>query len=446
MALVRPSHELTRRSANGTLAPMTREGALSGSPLSLLFRAYVVFWVLGFSYFGWPFLFALLLLPLWRLKLNVKIPPGLGLWLGYLAFVGLAAFHSPSSWSAYVWRLTIYLGTTAAFVYSYNLSRQGVHRVINALVFLWMITVAGGYLGVLDPHGTFSTFAEHLLPSHYTSNDFVYQSVNPSFAQLSTFLGRNVARPEAPFPYTDTWGAVYGMLLPIVFLRTRTATVRMRRVIVLFAVASVVPLVLCLDRGLWLSLGTALVVVGVWGRARVSRYTKVSVLSCFVVVVILIATPLGSTVIDRLHHGQSDSARTALFGETMSAVARSPIVGYGTPQSSHLYSRAQAGASQPAIGTQGTIWLVMISAGLPGLLFFVGWIALSLARLGSSRSRVPRAVCVLIVIFAVQSLFYDQLPVALLIAAACIGMGLASVAYPEEEDADEDVAVGGPGH
>ena len=285
---------------------------------------------------------------------------GAALHVGFLCFLGLAAFHLDASATVYLRRYSIWVaGALLVFLYAFNLDEAGRNKVIAGLAVLWIGVVAGGLLGAVDPHGSISTIGGSLIPKSYASNSIVYSSIHPVFAQSSSFLGVGIPRPSSPFPYTNTWGAVFGLLLPCVWLRYQSASQRYKRLLVMVAVIS---LVSCcpgsLDRGLWLSLAAAALFVLLRPTGGTSRMVAFRVVlpAAAVGLVLVLVTPLGGLIVDRFHHGQSNRHPSITgFGSTLRCRAPVPHwLATGRPQGSHVL-RASGGRAQPAIGTQGNL-------------------------------------------------------------------------------------------
>ena len=118
---------------------------------------------------------------------------------------------------------------------------------------MWIVVVAGGWLGILSPTMEFTTLAEKLMPKGLQNNELVYTLIHPKVAEVQTFLGYDVPRPQAPFDFSNNWGANFALLLPFVCAfwgQMRTLT--RRNLLRLVAVGSLVPVVFSLNRTLWL--------------------------------------------------------------------------------------------------------------------------------------------------------------------------------------------------
>jgi hypothetical protein len=268
---------------------------------------------------------------------------------------------------------------------------------------------------------------EQLLPGSVASDPFVHELVRPSFAQVQDFLGYDLGRPKAPFAYTNDWGSNFGLLFPVFILGWWGSRNRLRRRLApLFLLASLVPALYSLNRGMWLSLGVGLVYVAL-GFAYRGRAAGVRLLVTVAVVLgaaLLLVAPLRSVVEDRLDTPHSNEGRELLYGQAVDLVSRAPLIGHGAPQ--------DVGGNKllPDVGTQGQLWLVLVSQGALGGAFFV--VAIAGAAWRTRRGpTVPFWCHVTLVVALVQLPFYDMLPVSLHVIALCAAVALRRVDEPE---------------
>jgi hypothetical protein len=395
-------------------------------PLLAMYALFPVWWALGLGEFVWPLL-ALPMLFALLLRRHVLMPLGFGIWAAFIGWMLISGLELDSADRAigFAYRSSIYLAATVVLLYVFNTTEDElpVRRVANVLTGFWLFVVVGGYLAILFPAASFSTPFEAMLPRALATNPFVAELVHPSFAQVHDFLGYPVPRPAAPFVYTNDWGSMFGLLLPFVlvsFLRSRSDLWRL--VLLVAAVASLVPLVVSLDRGLWLSAGVGLIYamlrLGAAGRGR--AFGAVAVLLP-VAVGILWFTPLHQLISDRFAHPHSNERRLELYQESVDSVRRSPLLGFGAPRPSDISSTA------PAVGTQGQLWLVLFSHGFPGLILFVAWFATAWWKTrGTDPPDAFLAHLVLLVAF-VQMPFYGWIPAQLVLLMVAAGLGLRAV-------------------
>src|SRR6185295_17444367 len=151
-------------------------------------------------------------------------------------------------------------------LYAGNLAKTVVpqRKLVKLLAWLFVVTVAGGLLGTFAGTFEFTSPVELLLPKHIRSMGFVQSLVHPSAAQVMELIGDPAPRPAAPWGYTNTWGNNFCLLVVwfaagifgrIDGQRVRTST---KLLAVGLLVASLIPVVHSLNRGLWIGLGVTL--------------------------------------------------------------------------------------------------------------------------------------------------------------------------------------------
>jgi len=393
---------------------------------------------------GWPFLAILVLFPLWYvlglgafiwiilaapifvhliMARTWRVPRGFIIWLLFLVWVGLSAIqisHS-ANWLTYGYRTASYLAATLVFIYLVNTDEKDLstRRVINALTIFWVVIVAGGYLALAFPHFSFATPTGKLL-GHLGSNRLLISLVHPSLSQAQALggvsaIGHAITRPAAPFAYTNWWGANYALLLPFVVLAMRWARSRLVRVSLAgLLLVSLVPFIVSVNRGAWLS-----VVVGglyAWVRLAARRRGRAAMgmfALLLVVGVAVLATPLRGVVQARIGHEGSASLRLSLYQQSGQGALRSPVVGYGVP-----LPQPVSKYTLPNVGTQGQVWLVLVSVGIPGTVFFLVWLLYLFWASRSAADPVSFTVHVAILIALVQLPFYGWMPTEMFLLMA----------------------------
>jgi hypothetical protein len=392
-----------------------------GWPLYAMFVLFPIWWVLGLGAFIWPILAFPMAVSLVSGR-RVVAPKGFGIWLLFLLWmVGSATqLDEATRWLPFLYRASLYVSASIVFLYVYNSSERELPagKVLYALSLFWAMTVVGGYLAIVFPYGSFPTLVEKLMPQSFLHNDWVFQLVHPAFAQVHDFLGYPVPRPTAPFIYTNEWGANMGLLTP--FVLASWAYVRRswwRPFTAIMLALAIVPMVVSLNRGLWLSLGLGLLYA--IGRFAIKGHVRAlgGFLIFFVVIGMTVAfTPLRGLIADRLQTGHSNEARLELAAEAGQGVLESPWLGFGSPRPS------AENPNLPSVGTQGQLWLVLFSHGIPGALLYVAWFALAFwtTRRGGSRARFWVHVSLLILLL--QLPWYGMLPsqIHVVMAAAAL--------------------------
>lgn len=416
-------------------------------PLAAAIVAYPVWWVLGLGSFV-PVASTLpMAATLWRRRAQVRLPPAFGWWLLFLLFVLLSSSTLRTDASGavpgsggfdrialYLFRLAWYVACTIVLVWAVNLrSRVSFGRVAGVVGYMFVFCVLGGLAGILLPQVDFSSALELVLPRGLASNAYVASLVHPGLSDVQTILGYAEARPKAPFAFANTWGSVFSLTLPFFWVGWLVGGQRWQRVAAPFVlVAGAFPMVLSLNRGLWVSL----VLCGLLMVARQAvrgRSTSliVLVLGLAVVVVALVASPLGTIVVERLNHGHSNERRSLLLQATVASASEgSPVIGFGSTRDVQGNFASIAGGSTadcaacgvPPLGTQGHIWLVIFANGLVGAGLFVLFFALALVRFARCRGPADTVATLLLVSFAVQVFVYDTLGLPLMLIMLAIGL------------------------
>ena len=385
---------------------------------------------MGAAYFIWPLLTFPLLLSLF-LRGDVRIPPRFGLWILFLAWMALSAVQIDEGFTLllFAYRFSLYLSATILFLYVFNASRDQLsdRTVITVLVLFWVLVIAGGYLGVLFPSVSFSTPVEALVPAAFLREETAYYFVHPAFSEVMTFLGYPVGRPKTLFAYSNQWGAAVAVLTP--FALAGLAVVRrglQRHVLQVLLVLSIVPIVISLNRGMWLSLGSGLAYVALRLAGRRSlRPLGIGLIGVAVAALIIFGTPLGGLVSDRLSNpNNSNETRSSVYLETLERVRESPLLGYRSPQGKIHDDQALGG------GAQGQLFTILFSHGVPALLFFVGWIGYTVVRTarGGSPGRFWAHAALLILL--IQLPYYNFLPTTLHVVMVAAALAWRDVVDP----------------
>jgi hypothetical protein len=393
----------------------------AGWPLYALFLGFPLWWVLGLSAFIWPIMAVPMAAALLR-RHTVAAPRGFGLWIAFvLLMLGSATqLNGADKYIHFGYRAALYLSATVILLYVFNMSRDGLptRRVITIMAIFWMFVVVGGFLGVLFPSVSFTSPVERLLPGRFASSEFIHELVHPAFAQVMDILGYEAPRPKAPFTYATNWGAAFGLLTPFVILAWKYArTQAWKTVTALMFVAAIVPVVSSLNRALWLSLGVGLLYAAVRlalaGRGRALRSV---ILLLVTIVAVVYVTPLRTLVEDRFANPHSNERRANLYEESIDVVMRSPLLGFGAPQPSTVNPNA------PPVGTQGQLWQVLVSHGIPATILFLWWFAFRFWRMRAASTELGFWCHVLVLIALVQAPFYDWLGAPLVVIMVAIAL------------------------
>ena len=449
---VPPQRTPARQRSSG---PLSRH-LQPGWPLTVTLVGFPLWWLIGLAEIA-PLIAGVVMAVQLRRAGHIRVRSSFGWWLLFLAWVligGLllqvdAPHAIPDTSSAryvtYGFRVAWYLTATVTLLYIYNLrERLSTQRIMSAFSWLFVTLVIGGIAGTLAPTLSFPSLLELLLPRAATTFgingiagvlhiQYVHDLVHPVMSQNYSVNGAVHPRASAPFPYTNDWGLNYGLLLPF-FLASwmrRDAGWRFRVAPFVLA-ASLYPVVKTENRGMWIGVAVVTIVVAI-RSACFGRYRLFAALAgaALAAVVVLMATPVGGLVTNRLQNGSSDSGRASLGQLTVSSVlAKSPVVGLGSTRNveGSFYSIAGGDTAEcslcspPALGTQGHFWLVIFSTGVGGLLLYLGFIGYQLV--GSLRRDTTAAtVALAVVVMHLATMFvYDTIGVALLVIFAAIGL------------------------
>jgi O-antigen ligase len=394
--------------------PLTRAHVLV-----LVVATFPLWWLAGLFPFVWPIAAFFLLLALIQ-QGNVTFPRGFGLWFLLLAWAPLSALQlsGDNVTLLFAQRLATLGAATVVFLYIFNSSRETLpdRAIVDALTLFWSMLVVGGFIGMLFPTVSFQSPFELLLPESLVANPFVHDLVHVRFAQVQTFLGYPVGRPSPFFAFTNAWGGGVALLTPIAFAGLAQArSVLRRRLLTILLVLSVVPIVVSLNRGVWLALTLALAYAAL--RFALARKLNALALLLSLVSVLLILfflTPLGGLISDRLAHPHSNQGREALYHEAIDRTKESPLVGYGGPIPS------EEAAGRPPVGTHSELFFLSISYGVPAVVLFAAWFGLTFLRSGRAASGPRFWAHVAILVFLMEAPYYlleMHLAVAMIIAA-----------------------------
>jgi hypothetical protein len=416
-----------------------------GWPLAVLLGGFPLWWLLGLS----ELLVFVLAVPM-ALQLlgrrGVVVPPGFGWWLIFLGWVvmglPLLFVDAPNGvpgggtgrLPVFLYRLCWYLACTAVLLWIGNLDERDLPsgRVLTLMGWLFVVTTAGGLLGVLAPELEMTSLVEMLLPRRLATNDFVVSIAHPKAADIQNVLGAAQGRPVAPFAYANSWGSNLALTLPF-FLAGWLARGTWRRLVapVVLLVAAV-PVVYSLNRGLWICLAVGMGVLAV-RLAFSGRAVGLAALGLAVVVGAgaVALTPLGDMLVTRIDNPHSNERRSQLLVETVrSTVSGSPVAGFGSTRKVQGNFESIAGGATPdchdcgvpPLGTQGHLWLVIFSQGIGGLIAFGAFFARQFARHWRSGTTLEAVGTVVLIFFAIQIFIYDTLGWPLFIIMSAVGL------------------------
>ncbi|TDE40454.1 hypothetical protein E1295_31960 [Nonomuraea mesophila] len=397
-------------------------------PIAALLVGYPIWWALGFGGLSVIVVAAPMAVILWRRR-PIRVPRGFGWWLlllaGYLVSGLMLAEMPPGTYGelgpgriiGYAMRLTLYVAILVVVLYLGNLTERELPqlRLVRMMGALFVTTVAGGLLGVLFPSFSFTSPVELLLPGWIGENPFVQNLIHPTAGQTQKVLGYAMPRPEAPYEWANAWGSNVSVLLVWFVVGWWVYGGRRRRVlaVVLIALAAV-PIVYSLNRGLWIGLGLAVLylIVRVGGRTRVALCGGVAVAA-----LAFALSPLAPLFAQRLDKPHSNDIRAFTVSATLTAATHSPVIGYGNTRNATGNHRTITtgktqwctGCGHPPLGSDGQLWLLIMTQGFTGAALYVAFFAGAIRRHWRDRSPVGLAGVLVMGLVLLYMFVYDGL-------------------------------------
>lgn len=376
-------------------------------PVAAALLGTPVWWVLGIGDMIWAVMGVAMAALLAR-RGRVEVPRGFGVWLLFLVWmvVSVIGIDTAGRLIGFGYRLVLYLAMTTLFIYIYNARRRITLRTVGGLLTgYWLITVVGGYIGVLFPLFSITTPLALVLPDALTSNELVSEMVYRRVTQYDpdSFLALE-PRPSAPFLYTNSWGNAYSLLLPIVVAYLVDIRGTRRFWWLLAAIpASFVPAFLTLNRGMFLGLGVAAAYIAVRFllRGDLRALAGLGVLGLAVAVALQVL-PVEERLTERVETSSSTEDRANLYQEAFDRTLESPLLGYGAPRPSET-------PGAPSVGTQGHFWTVLFSHGFPGVALFVLFLVVLLVKTWRSPTLFGLAANTACLVILVEIFYYGVL-------------------------------------
>ncbi|MGV9977789.1 hypothetical protein ACWDUH_08915 [Micromonospora wenchangensis] len=398
-------------------------------PLLAMFGLVPLWWMLGGFYLGWS-VFGVVLLGLMVTRGRVALPAGTACWLVLLALV-LLSFTRLERATAYLTsglRFGFMLTALIVCVYVYNLVRDGVpwEQVLRPLGWYWLGVVALGWLAVLAPRFQLTTPVEMLLPGSMSGERFIQALTHVRANEFNPVSRAPIYRTAAPYPYTNNWGTAYALLVPCVLAYlTSVRTGKFRVALLVSLPLSMVPAFMTLNRGMFLGLGAGLTYLGLRALVRGNAKLIASIGGLVLLVwVVSLVVPVQELIDNRVSSTDTNVDRMDLYVRTLQAVERSPLLGYGAPNS------VDTTLAEEPLGTQGMIWQVLYSHGIPALVAFLAWLALIAKRLAGAVSPAGQWLSTIPVIALVVIPVYAYIDPNMSVIFFAVGAGLAAVSGP----------------
>ncbi|MFI6500428.1 hypothetical protein [Nonomuraea typhae] len=397
-------------------------------PIAALLVGYPVWWALGFGGLSVVVLAVPMAVILWRRR-PIRLPYGAGLWAlllaGYLISSLALAESPPGTYGGlgtgrligYGMRFVLYAALFVVVLYLGNLTEKELPqlRLIRMLGVLFIWTVAGGLLGVLFPKFAYTSPVEMLLPSWIADNSFVQNLIHPTAAQTQRVLGYSLPRPEAPYEWANAWGSNLSVLLVWFVVGWWVYGGRRRKAVAAILIAlAAIPVVYSLNRGLWIGLGLAALylVIRVGGRTRLTVCALAATAAAAFVL-----SPLAPLVSQRLDNPHSNDIRAFTVSATIRAAAHSPVIGFGNTRNATGNHRTIttgktdwcAECGHPPLGSDGQLWLLLITQGVTGAALYVAFFAGAIRRHRRDRSPVGLAGVLVMALVLLYMFVYDGL-------------------------------------
>lgn len=401
-------------------------------PLWALLVLYPLWWALGLGSFIYQIVAVPMALYLLRRR-SIRVPPGFGIWLFFLVWtlagIVLIKVNPPGTYGdsgifrylAVALRLSWYLSVTVILLYIGNLTEKQLPRLtlVRWLSIMFLVTVAGGFLGMLMPKFGFTSPVEALLPGKLANNNYVQSLVHPNAAQTQYVLGYESPRPAAPFGYTNTWGNNLSTLMVwfVVGWWVYGGPKRRLATTVLLGLA-LVPTIYSLNRGMWIGMAFAALFIALRLALR-GRLWVVGGLSLALAAtaIALAFSPLQTILTERLNNGHSNRIRQFTTEQSLEVSRFSPFIGLGTTRnaegSAKSITRGKTESCQrcgnPTLGSNGQIWLVLISNGYVGVVLYCGFFAYGAFRYRRDVTPIGMAGVLILLMSLLYNFYYNAL-------------------------------------
>ncbi|MET8147722.1 O-antigen ligase family protein [Actinoplanes sp. NPDC049668] len=425
----------------GVLEPgawLIRTPMLPVWPIFVMFALMPLWWGLGVFYFAWPF-FGVLLLALLTVRGSVRLPTGTVFWLVFLGLVTISAtlLDKVTALLVYGLRLGHLCTGVLVGVYVYNLIRDRTPwtRVANPLAFFWLGMVALGWLGVLLPQFSFPSPFELALPHSVASERYILAVTHLDVTEFNPLSENPIYRPSAPYPYTNNWGTAYCFLVPFVLAYLMSVRRgKMRTVLLVSLPLSLVPAFMTLNRGMFIGLGAG--VVYLLGREALRGRIRMLVPVVGIALIgwiVMLFIPVFEMINNRTSSTDTNKDRFDLYAQTWTAVLHSPLLGYGQPTSVDTTHAAEP------LGTQGMIWQLLFSHGIPATCCFYLLLVVIGRRLTAAVSPAGLWLSALPVIAVVVTPFYSYIDPNMSVLCFALALGLAALDGPVNRQAKEPI-------
>lgn len=419
---------------------------LTALPLVVMWAAMPVWWALGVQ----KPVQILVTIPLviWMIvqRKSLELPLPYLVFSAFLGWVLLSASSLTTVRYGIAWgmRLALYLVAFAIGVFVWNALRRDLSPrvLIWGIVAFWAAAILLSFPGMAVPGLSFTSPFEALQLRTGVNIAYLHDISHPQFSEWDAVYG--VARPSPLFPYTNDWGAAIGVMTPVAMYATvTTKDWRVRLLMIGMLCLSAIPILTSVNRGCWISLGVSMAYV-VARRTLVFDLRPLGglVLAAVAGFVIVMTSPLKTLIEERFAYSNT-STRETLYSASIRFAERSPIVGYGAPQS----SAGIADSNDVSVGTHGQLWTLLVSQGFVGAaLFIIALLTLIYVFRPMSGSAPEVWLHAVGFVVLIQLPFYDVNPDGLIVAFVCLSIcaltagRFAPAVYPRLAASDSDAA------
>jgi polysaccharide biosynthesis protein PslJ len=429
----------------GTLAyqrPRTR-AEFAGLVPYVLFLSYPIFWFLGL-----PWLWGIALTTPMTVSLlthfrSVRVPRGLWVWVLFLSWQVLSGLQlvavGPDRVMAFMFRFFEYYTGTILLLWFFNSDAKRLPwvQLVKAGAWLWAITIVLGTAGLLFPGYTLQTLGSKILPANLMNITLVSDYALPKLSQVQNIIGSRIARPAAPFSFSNGWASNVAIFTPfamMAFSYTRRNGVRL--LLGGLMIFGLLPFISSVSRGAWVGLIFGLVYAAIRISIRRGAGLKVVKVAMGLVAVALIIflSPLRGIIEARLAHPHSNQGRLEQSQEAARRATQSPLLGYGAPLPSEDEDIGHN------IGTHGQIWLVVFSHGFPGLALYLGFFGFVAWHFRRCRTQAELWAHTLVLMAIVMMPVYGFMSLNFDITMAALGIAFRDELLPR--GAPGDPAIG----
>jgi hypothetical protein len=434
--------------------PAARRGTVDRWPVERTVRRLPAGWPIAAAVAGWPLWWALgvtnLVFPIFAVPLavqlarrgRVRVPAGFWMWGLFLLLVAVSGFaidvtvagtatsDGIGRYLAFAFRLLNYTAVTVMLLYVGNMTEEELprRRIIRWLCSLGVTTILLGALSLALPDFGFTTPSAWFLPGGFRDEGDAIARLS----QMQPILGDVSPRPAAPFAFTNAWGNNLSLLLVWLVVGWGVLGTRLRRLglycLLLLALA---PIVFSLNRGMWVGLAFAVLVVTVRLalRGRVKALAAL-VLAASIGAAVFVATPAQEMVAARWSNGHSNDVRASLLATAVDSARQSPVIGFGTTRKTLGSNDSIAvGPSEACprcgsrnIGSTGQLTLLLISQGFLGVLLYFGFLGRSVWRYARDHSALGIAGTLVVALEMAYAFVYSALTMPLAITFISIGL------------------------